>query len=99
MQILELALYIHIYKVIRGARRLFRAGVYPSKMWGHQAVGLEPKLVASLRREQAACSGINQVGRCATIAIAVAFGRRGDSWLVAISEVFTEWFRVIEKHN
>ena len=64
-----------LVKSTRAARRLVRASPCASALWGMEGTGLSPSMLHSLRTQVASASGIGSPSRCATTAIAFAFGK------------------------
>ena len=65
-------------KIVRKARNLSQTGALPQSVWGVSTIGLAPTQLNALRRQFAAATGIQAMGRCATTAIAIAVGPRND---------------------
>ena len=63
---------------IRAARALAKTGAVPQATWGAVTLGMAPTAVKALKTQYAAATGIQSPGRCASTAIAICSGPRGD---------------------
>ena len=90
----RLARIAPLAKAVRAARNLVTTGAFPQALWGAASMGLAPSALAKLKSQSAAATGINAAGRCASTAIALAFGERADPQVAAVSQQVSLWMDI-----
>ena len=77
-------------KSVRKARSLIHTGALPQAYWGSAALGVSPTIMASIRRQAGAATGIVASGRCLTTALAITLGPMRDPGVaLPVSQVST----------
>ncbi len=66
--------------------------------WGQAAAGLSPSQVDKLRTDMAQATGINQAGRCRTMAILIGFGLRQDPKVKLLRDTANMWIDLWRDH-
>ena len=79
-------------RVIRRARLLATTGAFPQALWGQSSIAVSNSTLAALRTAAAAASGIGGHGRCATTAIALAYGPDQDPAVRVACDQASLWF-------
>ena len=66
--------------------------------WGQAGQGMSPTEVSKLRSAMAGATGINQPGRCRTMAILLAYGLRQDHAVKLACDTVTLWIDLWREH-
>ena len=76
--------------------RLFKGSVCASMLWGHQAQGLPPSRLHSLRRAVAQHLGLQKLGYIG-IALSAEDHRVADPWATVVVQQVQEWFTALSR--